>query len=98
MLRQYRKLSEGTRTPFARLVRDYLGWRRSLAGSALKDRQPWMPFAARRQLARILSRGTTVFEYGAGGSTLWLADRVARVISVEHDPAWYEEMRDHVPS
>jgi hypothetical protein len=30
-----------------------------------------------------------VFEYGAGGSTLFFVKRVKEVISVEHDPNWF---------
>jgi predicted O-methyltransferase YrrM len=30
-----------------------------------------------------------VFEYGSGGSTLFFANRVREVISVEHDPEWH---------
>jgi hypothetical protein len=31
-----------------------------------------------------------VFEYGAGGSTLFIARRVRRVTSIEHEPSWYD--------
>jgi hypothetical protein len=30
----------------------------------------------------------TVFEYGAGGSTLWFARHAKHVVTVEHNPAW----------
>lgn len=33
-----------------------------------------------------------VFEYGSGGSTLWLQDRASRVHSVEHNQLWYDRM------
>lgn len=98
MLRLYRERAEGTGTPAMRLARDFLGWRRSLTGLALEARQPWIPFAAKRRLERAVSKGTRVFEYGAGGSTLWFADRGATVVSVEHDPEWYERMRALVPA
>lgn len=39
-------------------------------------------------LASKLSPTDHVFEYGAGSSTLWLRNRVARVTSVEHDAVW----------
>lgn len=35
-----------------------------------------------------LTEGATVFEFGSGGSTLFLAQRAARVVSVEHDADW----------
>jgi hypothetical protein len=34
------------------------------------------------------SRPTRVFEYGSGGSTLWLARRADEVRTVEHDPSF----------
>jgi predicted O-methyltransferase YrrM len=39
-----------------------------------------------------------VFEYGAGASTLWWAQRVSEVLSCEHDPQWFELTRKGVPS
>lgn len=49
---------------------------------------PWIPPAARRALARLLTRQSRVLEYGSGMSTLWLARRAAEVISVDHDREW----------
>jgi len=37
-----------------------------------------------------LARGADVFEFGSGGSTLWLAQRAARVVSVEDNPDWHK--------
>jgi hypothetical protein len=36
----------------------------------------------------------TVFEWGSGGSTVWLAEvlKVERLVSVEHDADWFEEV------
>lgn len=71
-------------------LRDYPAWRRALAGgSPLDDAQPWITFAAARFLRRIVSHGTRVFEWGSGGSTLFLANLGAKSTSIEHDPAWY---------
>jgi hypothetical protein len=33
-----------------------------------------------------------VFEYGGGGSTLWLEDRGAIITTVEHDESWYRQL------
>lgn len=51
--------------------------------------KPWLPYLAIDYLGSILKPAMTVFEYGSGGSTLFFAGRVNRVISVEHDPEWY---------
>jgi predicted O-methyltransferase YrrM len=49
---------------------------------------PWFSFGAIRYLEKFLQRDMTVLEWGGGGSTLWLARRVRRVICVESDHAW----------
>ena len=53
------------------------------------DRVPLMSSSATRWLDSNLSRSDRVFEYGSGGSTLFLHDRVGELISVEHAPDWY---------
>jgi predicted O-methyltransferase YrrM len=35
----------------------------------------------------------TMFEWGAGGSTIWFAERVKKLISIEHDSAWFDSVR-----
>lgn len=53
--------------------------------SPLEDEIPWVTFRAIDWLESFLQPTMDVFEYGAGGSTLYLTKRVHRVISVEHD-------------
>jgi len=55
---------------------------------------PWWTYPAIKEVAAFLARrrNPTVFEYGSGASTLWLAKRAARVLSVEHDPKWYTKV------
>jgi hypothetical protein len=54
----------------------------------LEGHQPWLSFGAIAYMSDRLGPTSSVFEYGSGGSTLWFADRVGRVTSVEHDPDW----------
>jgi len=61
--------------------------------NTLDDRVPWIPFEARRFIESILTSQSVVFEYGAGGSTLFYAQRVGQVISVEHDINWFNRVR-----
>ena len=49
---------------------------------------PWITFPAMRWLTSYLRPSMSVFEWGSGGSTLFFAQRVARVVSVEYDTAW----------
>lgn len=53
---------------------------------------PWFTYGAIEFLDRVVDGGMRVFEYGAGFSTLWW-QRAARVHSVDHDPAWINEIR-----
>jgi len=36
-----------------------------------------------------ICKGARVFEFGSGGSTLWLADRVKRLLSIEDNVEWF---------
>lgn len=60
----------------------------------LDTQLPWLPFKARRWLCEHVDRGTSVFEYGSGGSTLFFAKTAGRIVSVEHDPAWFARVSD----
>ena len=53
---------------------------------------PWFSFGAINYLARRLIGKETVYEYGGGGSTLWLASRVNRVVTIENDPDWHAKL------
>jgi hypothetical protein len=71
-------------------------WMRSLVSGrdALQDKVPWVPFVARDWFSAHLKPSMRVFEYGAGGSTLFIARRVKELITVEHNAAWYARVRD----
>jgi hypothetical protein len=59
-------------------------------------RSPWIVHGAAQFLGERLRLDMRVFEFGAGGSTLFFADRVAEVFSVEHDPLWYESLSTEI--
>jgi hypothetical protein len=62
---------------------------------------PWWTFGAIERVDAFLrSRGgrARAFEYGAGASTLWLARRCARVVTVEHDREWWPPLAAHLKS
>lgn len=57
---------------------------------------PWWTYGAIAAVEEWLarrSRPVTVFEYGSGASTVWLARRTATVHSVEHHAGFAESMR-----
>ena len=44
-----------------------------------------------------LGKDMSLFEYGSGNSTIFYAQRVGQVISVESDPVWYEYVNTKIP-
>ena len=58
---------------------------------------PWYTYAAILFLAERLPPDATVFEFGAGNSTLWYAQRCARVLSVDPNREWAERIAALAP-
>lgn len=56
---------------------------------------PWWTYESAMRVEEHLLRnpGASVFEWGSGASTAWLAKRAAQVIAIEHDAAWAEQVR-----
>jgi hypothetical protein len=65
-------------------------------GSTLDEGIPWLPYPAIAWLEDRVRPGMSVFEFGAGGSTVFFASRGASVAAVEHDPAWAQRVRAHL--
>ncbi|MCU0443575.1 MAG: hypothetical protein MUE85_01560 [Microscillaceae bacterium] len=71
-------------------------YRNSLTSSPVADEVPWITFRALDFLQKIIRSDMHVFEYGMGGSTLFLAPRVQKLISIEHDIEWYNQIKDQL--
>ena len=57
---------------------------------------PWWTYEAISEIEKYiqnLDHKPAVFEYGSGASTIWLANRCDKIISVEHDDVWYENLK-----
>ncbi|MGI8982065.1 MAG: methyltransferase domain-containing protein [Pirellulaceae bacterium] len=53
----------------------------------------------RDKILNFLRPGTRMLEWGAGGSTVWLAQNLpagATLTSVEHDPQWFHTVQDNI--
>jgi len=78
-----------------------VGWFESVYQRAAVNGQgeaiPWITYAATAFMEPRLRTEMAVFEYGSGNSTIWWANRVARVVSCEHDAAWHQKMSPHLP-
>lgn len=59
---------------------------------------PWFTYPAIEYLEQLDFSGKSVFEFGAGNSSLFWGRRAARVVSVEHDRGWYERLRPRLPA
>ncbi len=79
-----------------------MGWFESYRRKAVVDRAgtpiPWITYPSLSFLEGRIGKDLAVFEWGSGNSTLWWADRVMRVVSCEHDKAWYEKVRNLLPT
>lgn len=53
---------------------------------------PWVTYSFIDFIKDRLNKNLSVFEYGSGNSTLFYAKHVKRVVSVEHDEAWYQKI------
>ena len=77
------------------------GWFRSYRERASVNRDgrpiPWMTYAAIHFLEKRVDRSMKVFEYGAGNSTFWWAERVNSVLACEHDRDWYGMLLKRLP-
>lgn len=70
------------------------GYYRSAAENQSVDKEgnaiPWLNYSMIHFLKTRVPYGLTIFEYGAGHSTLWWSTRAKRLITVEHDREWYK--------
>jgi hypothetical protein len=58
----------------------------------LEDELPWVTYRAIDWLSHHLTYDMILFEWGSGGSTAFFSRRVKRVITIEHDPIWYQDV------
>lgn len=61
------------------------------------QRKPWMDARELAVMERLLKREDRMLEFGAGGSTAWLAGRVRELYSVEHNEEWVGRIIDSLP-
>jgi protein-L-isoaspartate O-methyltransferase len=69
-------------------------WSRVLLELGHRQRVPWLGYRAVKRLEQIIHPDWSVLEFGSGMSTLFLAGRCRRVVSIESDPEWQGRMRE----
>lgn len=78
------------------------GWYKSYNTKKSIDKNgnpiPWCSYPFIKFIEPRLKKSFNVFEYGCGNSTLWYAQRVGCIKSVEHDGEWYKIISKQMPS
>lgn len=72
-------------------------WYRPSKPADFPDR-PWLHESAILYLEHLLQPDWNVIEHGAGGSTIWIADRVGTLTTIEHDIEWAMAVQDKMPA
>ena len=78
-----------------------IGWYDTLFKKTPIDKEkkpiPWTTYSYIEFIKSYLKSNMTLFEYGSGNSTLFYADYVRQLISVEHDNKWYSKIKSLIP-
>ncbi len=56
----------------------------------LKDNVPWLTFKSRVWLEKYLKSDMSIFEYGSGGSSIFISKKTKEIFSIEHNKEWYQ--------
>ena len=78
-----------------------IGWFKSYKLKQSIDRNnkpiPWFSYPIISFLRNRLNNKMDVFEFGCGNSTLWFAEKVKSIKSVEHNKDWFENVKIKLP-
>ena len=66
---------------------------RLMAYERLNPSAPWLTPRATAFIDDWLRPTDVALEWGSGRSTVWLGRRVRHLVSIEHEPAWYERVQ-----
>jgi hypothetical protein len=76
--------------------RYYKRWNYLKGRDSLTVQYPWITFKAIDFISRNIRETDKVFEFGGGGSTLYFLSKVSELVTVEHDPAWFNMLKNKV--
>jgi len=78
------------------------GWIQSIENNSPVDDAnnpvPWVTYSFIEFITKRLKPFHCIFEYGSGNSTLFYANKAAKITVVEHDREWFEKIRSLIPS
>ena len=75
-----------------------LGWVGHRESDTWSRGEPWWNRRAIRYLSDRATPGSRVFEWGAGGSTIWLHERDLTVTSIENKRKWAQRVLERCPN
>ncbi|HYK75915.1 MAG TPA: FkbM family methyltransferase [Daejeonella sp.] len=79
-----------------------IGWFKAFESKSAVDESgnpiPWVTYSFIDFIKDRLQSEHQVFEFGAGNSTFFYAKKAAKVISVEHDQAWFDKISGQRPA
>lgn len=79
-----------------------IGWFKAFESKSAVDESgnpiPWVTYSFIDFIKDRLHSKHQVFEFGAGNSTFFYAKKAAKVISVEHDQAWFDKISGQRPA
>lgn len=64
------------------------------AGEAL----PWVTYSFIDFIKNRISQKHLIFEFGSGNSTIFYAKKAKNIVSVEHDKAWFDKIKNTSPA
>lgn len=74
------------------------GWFKSYYSKQAVDKNgnpiPWLTYSFIHFIENRLTKEMSVFEYGAGNSTIWFAGKVKKIKSVENDKEWVDLLKN----
>jgi hypothetical protein len=80
------------------LIRTFPEWYQTaqIAPKPMEIPLIWVSYSASKFIGKRIKRNSKVFEWGAGGSTLFFSQKAESVISVEHDAEWASKIRSQI--
>ncbi|GAB2696058.1 hypothetical protein GCM10027037_19900 [Mucilaginibacter koreensis] len=79
-----------------------IGWFKAFDNKSPVDGEgnpiPWVTYSFINFIKTRLNKQQAIFEFGSGNSTLFYAQHVGIVVSVEHDKDWYEKITETKPA
>jgi predicted O-methyltransferase YrrM len=59
---------------------------------------PWLGYRVIKRLNNLIAKDWAILEFGSGMSTVWLAKRCGKLISVETDQRWFKHVSQRLRS